>query len=61
MSELLKPDELKHRKFFHKPRNSLDGRVLPHTSFVKEFVDGGELIRSKYVPVRLASNLTKGE
>jgi len=54
MIELLKPDELKHRKFFHKPRNSLDGRVLPHASFVKEFVDEGEINIPKDMPVKLA-------
>ena len=54
MTELLKEEELKNRKFFHKPRNSLDGRVLPHASFVKEFVDEGEINRTKDAPVKLA-------
>lgn len=53
MTELLKEEDLKNRKFFHKPVGQ-DGRVLPHASFVKEFIDEGELNRPKDAPVRLA-------
>lgn len=52
MIELLKDEELKDRKFFHKPRNKQDGRVLLHKSYVKEFIDGDE--QFKAAPVRLA-------
>lgn len=60
MIELLKDEELKDRKFFHKPQG-MDGRVLPHKSYVKEFVDFADFTFAKKVPVRLAHNLTKGE
>lgn len=57
---LLKDEELKNRKFFHKPTRA-DGTVLPHASFVREFVDTADLMKGKREPVRLAGNLTKGE
>lgn len=60
MIELLKDEELKDRKFFHKPVRA-DGELLPHKSYVKEFVDFSDFTFAKKVPVRLASNLTKGE
>lgn len=51
MTEKLKTEDLKNRKFFHKPIGS-DGRVLPHASYVKEFIDDDE--QFKAMPVRLA-------
>ncbi len=51
MIELLKDEDLANRKFFHKPVGQ-DGRVLPHSSFVKEFID--ESYRVEGLPVRLA-------
>lgn len=60
MTQLLKEEDLKNRKFFHKPLGA-DGRVLPHASFVKEFVDFADFTFAKKMPVRLASNLIKGE
>lgn len=59
MIELLTPDELKDRKFFHKPIGA-DGRVLPHASYVKDVVDFADFTFAKKVPVRFASNL-KGD
>ena len=54
MIELLKPDDLANRKFFHKPINHETGDFVPHASYVKEFIDEGELNRPKDAPVRLA-------
>ena len=54
----LQDEDLKHRKLFHKPIGQ-GGRVLPHASYVKEFIDEDE--RFKTEPVRLASNPNKGE
>lgn len=53
MIELLTPEELKDRKFFHKPMGS-NGVVLPHASYVKEFVDSNDMIKHIKQPVRLA-------
>lgn len=58
MTELLKDEDLKNRKFFHKPVGQ-DGRVLPHASYVKEFIDDEDKVETQ--PVRLASNLFKGD
>lgn len=53
MIELLAEDELKNRKFFHKPVGQ-DGIALPHTSFVKEFLDTADMMKHRKEPVRLA-------
>ena len=53
MIELIKDEELKDRKFFHKPVRA-DGEVLPHASYVKEFVDFADFTFAKKMPVRLA-------
>ena len=53
MIELLKDEDLANRKFFHKPTRA-DGEVLPHKSYVKEFVDTADMSRHRKEPVRFA-------
>jgi len=50
MKKLLTEEDLNSRKFFHKPVRA-DGEVLPHASYVKEFIDERPL---NQLPVRLA-------
>ena len=53
MIELLTDEDLANRKFFHKPVRA-GGEVLPHKSYVKEFVDTDDMMKHRKEPVRLA-------